>query len=108
MFKIIVLVVFGLQLVAGTPVTGSQEPKVPPRSSFNGYLLPEESFQFTFQCDHENKTACTLAENAVKQVGILMANDLLFKRPATVKVTFQEFTSKAEQAIFAHSICNIN
>ena len=108
MFKIIVLVVLGLQLISGTPVTGSQEPKVPPRSSFKGYLLPEQSFQFTFQCDHENKTACTQAANAVKQVGTLIGNDLLFKRPATVKVTFQEAASKAEQSTFAHPIRNIN
>ena len=85
--------IFGVLVNVLAIPSSKPQSKLPARSSFKGYLSPKESFQFNFQCDHENKTACTLAANAVKQVGILMANELLFKRPANVKVSFLNVTA---------------
>ena len=77
----------GLQSIAALGFNSSEK-GVLPRSSFKNYLAPEKSFEFTFECKHSNKTACSMAQAEIEHVGKLIGNELLFTRPAKVKVEF--------------------
>ena len=77
----------GLQSIAALGVNSSEK-GVPPRSSFKNYLAPEKCFEFTFECKHSNNTACSLAQAEIEHVGKLIGSELLFTRPAKVKVVF--------------------
>ena len=81
------LVFIGMQPIAGQ-ISNSSATPMPPRSSFKNYLAPEKSFEFTFECKHSNKTACSMAQAEIEHVGKLIGNELLFTRPAKVKVEF--------------------
>ena len=62
-----------------------------PRSEYQefGYLSPERSFNFRFQCGDWNETTCAIAQESIKEVGKLIANDLLFRVPVQVEFKFE-------------------
>ena len=66
-----------------------------PRDAYKefGYLSPQESFKFSFECGIWNETYCASAQESVKEVGMLIANQLLFRIPVQVKFKFENLTN---------------
>ena len=84
---------------------------LPNRSSFTnqGFLAPEQSFQFNITCGPLNSTQCAELNQTMHQVGTAIGNDLLFVVPVKVQIGIangpsSRFTNSATSTNFVPNV----
>ena len=64
------------------------------RAIHEGTLSPEKSIRFELHCGTLDRLNCTQAELALKRVGSLIGNEIRFKVPFNVNISFTTYEAE--------------